>query len=389
MPTLNFEGKEEASNLTVLLKDLCFVSDKSYNVVQDSWETNQIIHGDNLEALNALLPIHKGHIDFIYIDPPYNTGNKGWVYDDSSSSHKNTSTNKHDRWLAMMYPRLKLLHELLKEGGSIVVSIDDNEVHHLKMLLDEIWGEDCAKTTLIWHKTDKPLNRCKDGFSSNTEYLLLYTKGGKTLTLNFDDLSTEYLKKTYKNPDNDPRGPWVSIPLFLRTNSNKEKELLLPWNQEKRTEKWFVSQDTLNRLWQENRIWFGQDGKRNPSKKYFLSDKKHLGVVPINLLKFSKVGTSGEGTRDLKKILPEAVFQTIKPVALIKYLIKKVTHKDALILDSFAGSGTTAQAVLELNKEDQGARKFILVEQENYADSITAERVRRLNGSFSYREIIL
>lgn len=420
MPTIEFKGKQfvYSHHHTLPFRELVVDEEKSLPATNKkaNLDDNLIIHGDNLHALKALMPRYAGKVKCIYIDPPYNTGNEGWVYNDNVNSPlmrewlKNVKPvdredmERHDKWLCMMYPRLKLLHELLADDGVIFISIDDNEVHHLRMLMDEVFGESGVRTTVIWQKSNKPLNRSNDGFSSNTEYVLVYCKSEEPLKLNSDPVSEEHLK-SYKNPDNDPRGKWIQTPLFLRTNSNKEKELILPWNNEGRTEKWFVSQTTLNDLWKDSRIWRGKEGNSEVIyKKNFLSEKEEDGMTPINFLSPEKVGFSRNGAELLREIFDnDNNFQTPKPETLIKYLIGKVSDKSSIILDSFAGSGTTAHAVLDLNKEDGGNRKFILVECEDYADSITAERVRRvikgvptakdeklkngLGGSFTFCEL--
>ena len=236
MPTLDFKGKQfvYSHHHTVPFRELVVDEKKSLpKGGKANLDDNLIIHGDNLHALKALMPRYAGKVKCIYIDPPYNTGNEGWVYNDNVNSplmkqwfdEKNPENNKpvdkedmerHDKWLCMMYPRLKLLHELLADDGVIFVSIDDNEAHHLRMLMDEVFGEQGARTTAIWQKSNKPLNRSGDGFSSNTEYVLIYCKSGDSLKLNYDPISEEHLK-SYKNPDNDPRGKWIQTPLFLRT----------------------------------------------------------------------------------------------------------------------------------------------------------------------------
>jgi adenine-specific DNA-methyltransferase len=347
------------------------------------WDTtkNLMIEGDNLEVLKLLQKSYAGKVKLIYIDPPYNTG-KDFVYPDDfqdnianyqrltgqidagglkTSSNTEASGRFHTDWLNMMYPRLKLARNLLREDGVLLVSIDDSELSSVAKLCAEVFGEENGKTMLVWQKSNKPLNRSDDGFSSNTEYILVYSKSG-VVSLKGIPISAEHLK-AYRNPDDDPRGRWIQTPLFLRTNSNKPKELKLPWNGELRTEKWFVSQQTLDRLWSENRIWLGKDGASEVVyKKNFLSEKDSEGMVPTNLLLAEKVGFSRNGTEDFSALIPEVEFPHPKPVSLIRYLCEQTTNAGDVVLDFFAGSGTTGQALMEQNLTCGSYCRYILVQ---------------------------
>jgi adenine-specific DNA-methyltransferase len=377
-------------------------------------DDNLIIHGDNLKALKSLLPHFAGKVKCIYIDPPYNTGNENWVYNDNVNSprHKDwlnkvvdkDCQDRHDRWLSMMMPRLKLLRELLRDDGVIFISIDDNEVHRLRMLLDEIFGEERFVAQIEWQKRYTRSNNTDD-FTSVIEHLLVY---GKTElfspNLMVRDAAAD---ERYENPDNDPRGPWKSIP-FLNPLSPKERpnldykiknpntgEIISPIKKA-----WRSEESVWKRLVEEDRVWWGMKGDSStPNIKRFLTEVRQ-GMTPINFWSHEYAGNTDNANEELKQIFGSKVLDTPKPTLLIKRVIEHGADDDSIILDSFAGSGTTAHAVLALNKEDGGNRKFILVEQEDYADTITAERVRRvikgvsgakdenlkkgLGGSFTY-----
>ena len=278
---------------------------------------NLFVEGDNLEALKLLQETYLGKIKVIYIDPPYNTGND-FIYQDNFVERKagfllrtaqidednnrligNTKTNGrfHSDWLSMIYPRLRLARNLLSENGVIFISIDDNEEARLKLIVEEIFGEDCVINKLVWIKAKKPLNISKFGFSRNTESILMI---GKTpeITIKKIPLSQDHIR-TYQNRDNDPLGEWTKVPLFLRTNSNPEKELKMPWDGSLRTEKWFVSQSTLEKLYKEQRIIVTE---RQVYKKIYLSENE--GRKPLNILNNEVVGFARNGTEDLNEIEP-------------------------------------------------------------------------------------
>jgi len=394
MPTLNWIGKEVVVNHhhDVPFKTL----ERKYTFGADDSE-NKIIHGDNLEALKALLPEYEGRIKCIYIDPPYNTGNENWVYNDNVNSPKikkwlgqvvgkeSEDLSRHDKWLCMMYPRLKLLRQLLSDDGAIFISIDDNEQAHLKMICDEIFGSGNYLNTLIWRKNSTTVMLNKEGFSSCTEYILVYKKCPNQLQFNNDEIS-EKLAKSYNKDDNDGRGKYGTVHLYTKTNGNQIKSLLMPDGTHFEAQ-WQVTQETFDEYVKEGLVVKTPSGWR---KKLYLSNCK--GSVPVTLLNIEKVGTTKNGTAEIQRIFGDTVFSYPKPSKLLEYLISRFRNcKDFIILDSFAGSGTTAHAVLNLNKQDGGNRKFILVEMEDYAENITAERVRRVikttGGDFSYYEL--
>ena len=423
MPTLEFKGKQSiySHHHSVPFRELLVDSQKSLpaNGNKPSLDDNLIIHGDNLHALKALMPHYAGKIKCIYIDPPYNTGNEGWCYNDNVNSplmkewlKKNANPvdkedmERHDKWLCMMYPRLKLLHELLADDGVIFVSIDDNEVHNLRGVMDEIFDNENFITTFVVQKRSSPDNDEKL-VTAVHDYLVCYAKS-KNLCV-FGRMSrTLEADARYSNPDNDSRGVWTSSDLTRREYREHDfYPIHLPSGRQVAPaagRSWSVPKETFQRLLEENRVWFGRDGNAMPRMKRFLTDVSD-GIVPTTWLAASIVGDNQQAKRNLRHILHDQndLFSTPKPTTLIMRILEIAADKDSIILDSFAGSGTTAHAVLALNKEDGGNRKFILVEMEDYADSITAERVRRvikgvpnakdeklkqgLDGSFTFCEL--
>ena len=415
MPTLDFKGKQHiyAHHLAVPYRPL--IADPARSVSpSDGGDGSLIIHGDNLHALKALLPRYAGRVDCIYIDPPYNTGNEGWVYNDkvnspllkewfkSQSPVDGEDLERHDKWLCMMWPRLQLMRELLADNGAIFVSIDDNEQGHLRMMMDEIFGAENFLTNVIWQKKYSPQNDAKH-FSDNHDFILGYAKDKKSWRI-VPLPRTEKQNRRYRNPDNDPRGPWKSSGLDVKTYMPEyDYPITTPSGRVVNPpvgKCWRYSRSRFDELAADNRISFGPDGNNVPSIKRFLSDVKQ-GVTPLTVWTHDDVGHTQSATQGLNQI--GVSFSNPKPHTLIDRVLRVATRPDAIILDSFAGSGTTAHAVLALNKEDGGNRRFILVECEDYADSITAERVRRairgvagardeslregLGGSFAYCEL--
>jgi adenine-specific DNA-methyltransferase len=336
---------------------------------------NLLIEGDNYHALSVLNYTHSGEVDVIYIDPPYNTGNKDFIFNDHYVDREDAY--RHSKWLSFMERRLKLAKNLLKDEGVIFISIDDNEVSQLKLLMDQIFGENCRKTTIIWQKKVRPSNKNEDGFSSTTEYILMYSRTNRIIDLTREELSREYVTKVYRNIDNDPRGPWRTKPLWSESNPNPRKTLILP-NGQKLTKKWFISQKKLDYLFKHNLIYISKGGVLN--EKIFLSKEKTKN--PINLLYAKLVGTTEEATKELKNLFAseKSVFPNPKPVRLIKYLLSKINNKNAIVLDFMAGSGTTGHAVLELNKEDGGNRQFILCtnNENNICTDVCYPRIKKV-----------
>lgn len=425
MAQLQFKGKPFVQNYHQLVKYHQLVPRKDKSLTKEvSLKDNLIIHGDNLAALKALMPQYAGKVKCIYIDPPYNTGNEGWVYNDNLSSPMiqewlgkvvdREDLTRHDKWLCMMTPRLKLLRELLREDGAIFVSIDDNEVHHLRMLMDEVFNEDNFIANFVWQKKYGPANDAR-GVSPTHEHVIGYAFNSKIWKPILHERNTEQLS-AFKNPDKDPRGPWRASDLSARTPSeNCLYEITLPSGRKvapPASRSWIVTIERYNELLKDNRIWFGVDGDGRPMQKKFLSEVKE-GITPQTWWDREFAGDNKIARYEQKEIFPENEFDTPKPVALISRLIElsSLTDRGEIILDSFAGSGTTGHAVLALNKEDGGNRKFILVQCDekkdgktvNVCEMITAERVRRvikgvpsakeeslrkgLGGSFSYFDL--
>jgi len=304
----------------------------------------------------------------------------------------------------MMMPRLKLLRELLRGDGVIFVSIDDNEVHHLRMTMDEVFGEENFIAEIVWQKKFSRQSDAK-WFSDTHDYLTVYSKNKEIWKPNLLP-RTERQDMRYKNPDNDSRGPWTSGDCSVKTYSKEyDYPITTPSGRVVNPPAgfcWRYSNERFQELIADNRIWFGEKGNNVPRIKRFLSEVQQ-GLVPITLWLRDFAGDTQEAVREVKGILETEKFDSPKPAKLIRRILQVATDRDSIILDSFSGSGTTAHAVLALNKEDGGNRKVILVECEDYADRITAQRVRRvikgvpkakdeklkkgLGGTFSYFEL--
>jgi adenine-specific DNA-methyltransferase len=439
MPVLQFKGKTaiECYHHTIPHHTLEFDSELSLLAKGEKpgLDGNLIIEGDNLLALKALLPTHAGRIKCIYIDPPYNTGNEGWVYNDNLTQpqfkewigqtvgKEGEDATRHDKWCCMMYPRLQLLKELLRDDGAVFISIDDHEVHHLRMMLDEIFGAENLLATIVWKPRYSPPNDHK-GVAAMHDFIVAYRKGSDFMRGLLP--RSEKSEGNYSNPDNDPRGDWISVG-YIGNKSRKERPnswypITRPidgrevWPDE--TAVWRFSPETHAKNVKEKRLYWGPTGTYDkPRYKKFRFEVKP-GIVPGSWWEQSEVGHNDQAKRELAEILgPDAGFPNPKPLALIQRVLRIATEEDDLILDSFAGSGTTAHAVLSLNKEDGGNRRFILVQipydtKNNEADKfnicqrITAERTRRvidgrtytaqrgkrekvegLGGSFSYARV--
>ena len=496
MPMLKWAGKDKVVN---------HHNEVPFRVLERKWEfpggaqsaaaaENMIIHGDNLAALKSLLPRYEGRVKCIYIDPPYNTGNEGWVYNDNVNDpqikkwlgevvgKEGEDFSRHDKWLCMMYPRLRLLQKLLSNDGAIFISIDDNELYNLKLVCDEIFGSNCFIANISWQRTYSTRNDSK-GIVSEVEHILAYSKlpGWQPNKLP----RTAEMDKKYKNPDNDV-APWKSTdalapdsiahqgmvyaiqnpftghliyptagrhwavdqqtildslqgwcPYELRDIGDDEKraeicgvgvddvrkgvkaimlagvgdELLSlrgvsesrssegnsKESQSLQNSKTPSSESNINsaslhvknfdqsrkmaeKVLKEGpwpKYYFMNKGKGGIAKKTYISDVG--GAPPTNLWEYKDVGHTDEAKKELMAIFGgKSPFDTPKPVRLIERILKIATDKDAIVLDSFAGSGTTAHAVLNMNKEDGGNRRFILVEMMDYAETVTAERVKRV-----------
>ncbi|MCM3067547.1 site-specific DNA-methyltransferase [Priestia flexa] len=377
---------------------------------------NMIIEGDNLEVLKLLQKSYYGKIKMIYIDPPYNTGNE-FIYPDNyregledylqytgqvdekgikMTTNSETSGRYHSKWLSMMYPRLFLARNLLKEDGLIFISIDDNEVHNLRLLMNEVFGEENFISNIIWEKRYGRSNDAKL-MSSVTEHLLLYRKSEKLSILR--EPRSESNNKDYSNPDNDPRGPWTSVSFvsqrtkderpnlaYTLTNPYTGKEFKHPTNS------WKYNKEKYEDMLSDNRFYWGKNKDQDfPRIKRFLSELPE-GMVPVNLWKHSETGTTDQGTKEVIELIGKNIFTYPKPISFIQRMLKLASKDDDIILDFFAGSGSTAQAVMELNREDQSNRKYICVQLPEKCDEkseaykagyrtiadITKERIRRV-----------
>ncbi|MDP2682081.1 MAG: site-specific DNA-methyltransferase [Deltaproteobacteria bacterium] len=415
MAILNFKGKTFVQNHHLAVKYYELVPKKDKSLTDKiSLNDNLIIHGDNLKALKALLPTYAGKVKCIYIDPPYNTGNERWVYNDNVNSPMmqewlgkvvdREDMTRHDKWLCLMMPRLKLLRELLREDGVIFVSIDDNEVHHLRMLMDEVFGEDKFYAMLTWINRTKPTNMGEARFNiqQNTESILVYGRMSMTEYPRFNLFKTE--EKIYSSKDKD--GHYRTEEIVQRRNIGtlRRDTMLYPLLDitPKKGYRWQLSLKKYEELMSKKRLLLI---KGRPFQKIYDFEEERFAYDPF-WSHLEEVGTAEDGKQELNDIFGIGhEFETVKPLDLIKRIIFHSTssNQDDIILDSFAGSGTTAHAVLDLNKEDGGNRKFILVECEDYADKITAERVRRvikgvktakdeklkngLGGTFSFFEL--
>lgn len=391
MPVLTWLGKDKVVNHDKELPFRVLKQVKELSVGDDN--NNLLIEGDNLEALKALMPFYYNKVKCIYIDPPYNTGNEEWVYNDRVNSPQikawlnkvvgpeGEDLCRHDKWLSMMYPRLKLLKDLLADDGAIFVSIDDNEIHNLMQVMDEIFLAKNFVTNIIWQKKYTQSNDAK--YLSNThDYIVCYAKNRENPKFRIQMLErTEEQNARYENPDNDSRGQWMTQPLHAKSGTDKNYTFTfkngVKWSPPPGTFPRF-SIETLKKADEERRVWFGSKGTAVPRLKKYLNQMKE-GVIPKTLWLYTEAGSNDDARRELKTIFPENIFDTPKPIKLIKRLINLVCSDSDVILDSFAGSGTTGQAVLELNKEDGGNRKFILVELEReIAKKVTAKRLKKV-----------
>lgn len=427
MPKLIWVGKDKVVNHHHEVPFRVLEHQYNFTVSENNSQGNKIIHGDNLEALKSLLPEYEGKVKCIYIDPPYNTGNEGWIYNDNVNDEKirrwlgqvvgkeGEDLSRHDKWLCMMYPRLKILNRLLAEDGIIGVSIDDNEVFSLGILMDEIFGRSKRLACAPW-LAEPSGGKEKTGLRGGHEYLVIYgdinsltREMRSTGELNQKDKWGKYRKGRELRKwggislRTDRQNQWFplktpdGIEVFPYRNDGKEGHWR--WGREQKMKE--IIEDSEKAHWElcsydEGVIVNGETERFVPFEK--IRDKQRSVGWDTWL---DSYGYNADGTRELKEIFGEKIFDTPKPMSLIKWLISLHENEDSLILDSFAGSGTTAHSVLKLNKEDGGNRKFILIETMDYAETITAERVRRvmrgygenskavegLGGAFDYYEI--
>jgi adenine-specific DNA-methyltransferase len=421
MATINFKGKEIVRNFHLSVPYHELVPDVKRSLTKNvNLNDNLIVHGDNLLALKALLPTYAGRVKCIYIDPPYNIGNEGWIYNDNVNSPMmkewlgkvvdKDDLTRHDKWLCMMMPRLKILRELLGDDGVIFVSIDENEQQRLRILLEEIFNDNNI-VTFVWTGRSG-----KGGTTSqvemNHEYVECFAKDLNRIEIKpivriqpegkFTDKKGSYTREQLRQwGQGDKREDRPRMYFPIPTPDGGFAYPIKPNGTEGR---WRFGEGTVMKMLEASDL----DFEKNDKGYWDVYRKIRAGKERISAADsmLDNVGTASSGTIELKTIFNgKKVLETVKPSSLVKHLIGLATwsDKDAIILDSFAGSGTTAHAVLDLNNEDDGNRKFILIECEDYADTITAERVRRVikgvkgakdenlkkgfGGSFSYYEL--
>ena len=317
-----------------------------------------MIEGDNYHALEVLNYTHKGKIDVIYIDPPYNTGNKDFKYNDKYVDKEDGY--RHSKWLSFIDKRLRAAKPLLSDKGAIFISIDDNEQSNLRLLCDEVFGEKNFVANIIWQKKYTQSNDARY-FSTTHDFIFCYAKDVESLQLNLLP-RTEQHDSRYKNPDNDPKGSWKAQPLHAKSgNSNGYSFTFknnVTWRPPVGTYPRY-SEQKLAQAEADNEIWFGMKGDAVPSMKKYL-DETRRGVIPKTIWLYDEVGSNDSAKRELKGIVPENTFGSPKPVTLVRHILGLKSEKGSVVLDFFAGSGTTGHAVMELNKEDGGNRQFIL-----------------------------
>lgn len=407
MPEIVFKGKEYVYNhhLSVPYRPLVPQPDKG--VGETDLEGNLIIHGDNLAALKSLLPRYAGQIDLVFIDPPYNTGNEGWCYSDNVNSpimREWLSTNpvdgedllRHDKWLCMMWPRLVLLRELLSDRGSIWITLDDNEVHRARMVLDEVFGDANHIATVIWEKADSP-KMDAEGFSTRHDTMLVYAKAHDDVVIKRLPADEEDgLPSHYDRTDAQGRAYYLK-PLRAMGGDDRREDrpslhfgLLAPDG----SRVFPVKPDGSDGRWRWGEQRAAAEGDRIEWKRtaagwvpYFrVYADANRGLPPETVFYNTQAGSSRSAAAELKRLMGENVgFATPKPTALLERVLAVAAASDAVVLDSFAGSGTTAHAVLKANAKDGGSRRFILVEGEDYADTLTAERVRRAIHGYAWQ----
>jgi adenine-specific DNA-methyltransferase len=400
MTELNFKGKEFVYNHHLSVPFRPLVPHPSKGVGPVALDGNLIIHGDNLHALKALMPIYAGKVDCVFIDPPYNTGNEGWCYNDNVNapmikewlaSNPVTIEDglRHDKWCAMMWPRLRLLHDLLSDEGSFWMTLDSNEAHSGIAICNEIFGKANFIESIAWRKKVSPANDARF-FSGDHDYLICYAKNKELVRFNRLTMN-ERQKEFYKNPDKDPRGPWNSTSYTCNKTADERPNLYYPVKNPntgksffpKKNAVWAFSKERYKQHEKDDVLYWGADGKSNsPRLKKYLSDAGK--VVPRSVWMYDEVGHTQEASLELTSILGNTQFNTPKPTRLLLKILEIATDASSLVLDSFAGSGATGHAVLEANKRDGGSRNFVLVEMEGYADKITAERVRRVIKGYKF-----
>ena len=381
---LRWVGKQEAYHTAFARTDKIVAPVPADSKAWDS-TGNLLIQGDNLDALKLLRQSYFGQVKLIYIDPPYNTKSDEFIYRDDFTARQTDilaqlgysadnveyiqniyGARTHSGWLSFMYPRLLLAKDLLRDDGVIFISIDDNEQAQLKLLCDEVFGQENFVNTIVWEKRYSPQNAVK-WFSESHDFVLAIAKNKLNWIPNLLVRSDE-MNDRYKNPDNDPRGVWKPVDSTAQGGHGTQSqfyELIAPNGKRHKVPNgrcWLYTESVFKTLIADNRIWFGADGNNVPAIKRFLTEVKQ-GTACQTIWKYADVGHSQEAKKEVNDLFPEGtVFDTPKPIQLIKRILQVATDKTSIALDFFAGSGTTGEAVMRLNAEDGGNRQFILVQ---------------------------
>ncbi len=384
MPTLNWLGKDKV--VTYHQHVPFHFLNKKFSVGNSD---NMIIHGDNLLALKSLLPRYENKIKCIYIDPPYNTGNEGWIYNDNVSDSRlqkwlgqvvgkeGEDLTRHDKWLCMMYPRLRLLQKLLRDDGAIFISIDDNELFYLKCICDEIFGKSNFVANFVCKSKQGKVGTANK-ISSEHEYIICYAKNISVLNFKMIVKKSDGRKENLRQwgqADRREDRPTMFYPIEI------EGEKVFPLKEDGTEGRWRVSEKTAQELLKNNQLELvNKNGFLNIYRKFPAGESS----MPYGTW-IENIGTTAKGTITLKNL--GLIFEYPKPVELLEFIFNFATDKNSIVLDAFAGSGTTAHAVINLNRQDGGSRRFILIELNDYAENITAERVKRVGGEFTFYEI--
>lgn len=381
---LNFIGKDYARRQAGEMPSTVIVPDEIQNNGEGKNSKNLFFTGDNLEVLRHLQTNYAGKVDVIYIDPPYNTGQDDFAYPDSFEYSDDKlkdmfgldderverlksiqGKSSHSAWLTFMYPRLQLAKRMLKRDGVIFISVDDNEDGNLKEICDEIFGESNFLAQVVWERAYAPIN-LKKNFSPSHDYMLVYGRDANVIETN-GIARNNTSDDRYQNPDNDPRGPWsssdISVGPAIQANiypvTTPSGRVVEP----PAGRSWRLSQKAFYERLADNRIWFGADGNGVPRIKRFKSELKKTGITPMTIWKYKDVGHSQEATQKLQELMGGKKYFTYpKPVKLVQRAIQLYSNEDSIILDFFAGSATTAEAVMKQNMDDGGHRRFIMVQ---------------------------
>lgn len=407
---LDFIGKDYARRQAGEMPSTVIVPDEKQNQGEGKDSKNLFFTGDNLEVLRHLQTSYQNKIDVIYIDPPYNTGQDDFAYPDSfeysdaqledmfgldddqlARLKSIQGKSSHSAWLTFMYPRLQLAKHLLKQTGVIFIAIDDNEDSNLKGICDEIFGESNFLAQVVWERAYAPIN-LKKNFSPSHDYMLVYGRDANVIETNGIE-RTDSSDSLYKNPDNDPRGVWqsdnMSVGPAIQANiypvTTPSGRVVEP----PAGRSWRLSQKAFRERLADNRIWFGSDGNGVPRIKRFKSELHKTGITPMTIWKYKEVGHSQAATQQLQKLMGgKKYFAYPKPVKLVQRAIQLYSDSDSIVMDFFAGSATTAEAVMQQNIEDQGHRRFIMVQlpEKTYHLNKSGKKVPTKGGRTAFED---